>query len=72
MSESRPEDRNARETWRAFEDGATLAELEEFTADMRRRGAPGDARPRAALNGQGEITGIVCVTERDPTVLHVH
>lgn len=66
VTEGRPEDRNAREAWCAFENGATLAELEEFIAGMRQRGAPDDARPRVSHNGQREITGIVCVTERAP------
>jgi hypothetical protein len=65
-AEIRVEDRNARQAWRPFTDGATLDELAAFVADMRERGAPGDAHPTASLNSRGEIAGIACVTERVP------
>ncbi len=64
MTESRPEDRNARQAWHPFNDAATLDELAAFVADMREYGAPGDAHPTASLNSRGEITGITCVVER--------
>lgn len=64
----RPEDRNARQSFRDFDDGATLAELEEFIAAVRRRGAPDDAHPEVSVNRHHEITGIVCVTQRSPDV----
>jgi hypothetical protein len=64
---SRPEDRNARQVFRNFGDGATLAELEAFIADMRRRGASDDAHPEVTVNGRNEVTGITCVTERFPS-----
>jgi hypothetical protein len=63
----RSEDRNARQAFRDFNDGATLTELEEFVAAMRRRGAPDDAHPEVTLNDHHEIVGIVCVTERFPS-----
>lgn len=61
----RPEDRNATEHFRTFDDAATLADLEEYVRVLRDRGAPGDAHPRVMVNGHGEVTGIVCVTERE-------
>lgn len=62
----RPEDRNSREVWRPFTPVATLAELEEFIADARRRGAPDDAVPRFATNAAGEAAAVVCLVERHP------
>ena len=62
----RLEDRNCSQAFDVFPDGATLAELEAFIGQLRERGAPDDARPRVKLNEHGEISGIVCLTERHP------
>ena len=45
----RPEDRNARQSQRAFAEGATLGELEEHIAFLRSLGAPGDAHPKISI-----------------------
>jgi hypothetical protein len=64
----RPEDRNATQVFDAFPDGATLAELEEFTRLLRDRGAPDDAHPRVKLSEHGEVIGMVCTVERHPEI----
>jgi len=61
---TRPEDRNARQRFEAFPDGATLTELASFITEMQGLGAPGDAHPTVKVNEDGEIIGIVCVTKR--------
>lgn len=65
---TRPEDRNARQRFEAFEDAATLTELASFITEMQGLGAPGDAHPQVKVNEDGEIIGIVCVTKRQPEV----
>ena len=55
----------------AFADGATLAELEQHIAYLRSLGAPGDARPRIGVNGDCEVTMMICaVLRRTLQVLH--
>ena len=60
----RSEDKNARQVQRAFADGATLAELEQHIGYLRSRGAPDDAHPRVGVNGDYEITVMICVVQR--------
>ena len=60
----RPEDNNARRVQQAFDNGATLAELERHIAFLRSRGAPDDAHPRVGVNDDYEITMMICVVER--------
>jgi hypothetical protein len=65
---TRPEDRNAGHRFEAFEDAATLADLEAYIAHVRSLGAPDDAHPTVELNEDNEIIGIVCVTRRHPEI----
>jgi len=60
----RPEDKDASQDQRAFADGATLAELEEYIAFLRSLGAPGDAHPKVGANDNYEVTMMICVVER--------
>jgi hypothetical protein len=60
----RPEDIDARQDQRAFASGATLAELEQYIAYVRSRGAPDDAHPKVGVNDNYEITTMICVVER--------
>lgn len=60
----RPEDKNARQVQKAFADGATLAELEEYIAFLRALGAPGDAHPKVSVTDDYEVTMMICVVER--------
>jgi hypothetical protein len=60
----RPEDIDARQDQRAFASGATLAELDQYLAFLRSRGAPGDAHPRVGVNDDHEVTMMICVVER--------
>ena len=66
---ARPEDRNSAQRFEPFPDGVTLAELEQYVRHLRELGAPDDAHPRAKLNEDGEIIGIVCTTKRHPELL---
>jgi hypothetical protein len=45
-------------------DGATLAELEQHIAFLRSLGAPDDAYPRIGVNGDYEVTMMICVVQR--------
>jgi hypothetical protein len=60
----RPEDRDARQDQRAFADGATLAELEQYIAFLRSLGAPDDAHPKVGVSDDYEVTIMICVVER--------
>ena len=60
----RSEDIDARQDQRAFASGATLAELEQYIAFLRSRGAPDDAHPKVGVNDNYEITTMICVVER--------
>ena len=60
----RPEDKEARQDQRGFASGATLAELEQYMAFLRSRGAPDDAHPKVGVNDNYEITTMICVVER--------
>jgi len=60
----RPEDKDARQDQRAFASGATLAELDQYIAFLRSRGAPDDAHPKVGVNDNYEITTMICVVER--------
>jgi hypothetical protein len=60
----RPEDKNARRVQQAFDNGATLAELERHIVFLRSLGAPDDAHPRVGVNDDYEITVMICVVER--------
>ena len=60
----RPEDKDARQDQRAFAAGATLAELEQYIAFLRSRGAPDDAHPKVGVNDNYEVTMMICVVER--------
>ena len=64
----RPEDRYARQVQQAFADGATLAELEQHLALLRSLGAPDDAHPRVGVNEDYEVTMMICVVRRRPTL----
>ncbi len=64
----RPEDKNARQVQQAFNNGATLAELEQHIAFLRSLGAPDDAHPQIGVNDEYEVTVMICVVER-PTLL---
>jgi hypothetical protein len=64
-TDTRPEDRNARQLWETWSDGATLAELEVFIAVARERGAPDDAHPEVGKNERNEIVSMTCVTQRE-------
>ena len=60
----RPEGKDAPQDQRAFASGATLAELEQYIAFLRSRGAPDDAHPKVGVNDNYEITTMICVVER--------
>jgi hypothetical protein len=60
----RPEDIDARQDLRAFADGATLAELEQYIAFLRSLGAPDDAHPKVGVSDDHEVTMMICVVER--------
>ena len=60
----RPEDKNARQDQRAFANGATVAELEQYIAYLRSLGAPDDAHPKVGVSDDYEVTMIICVVER--------
>ena len=60
----RPEDNNARRVQQAFDNGATLAELERHIVFLRSLGAPDDAHPRVGVNDDYEVTVMICVVER--------
>jgi hypothetical protein len=64
----RPEDKNARQVQRAFPSGATLAELEQYIAFLRSRGAPDDAHPKIGVSDDYEVTMMICVVERRPAL----
>ena len=64
----RPEDRNARQVQHAFASGATLAELEQHLAFLRSLGAPDDAHPKVGVNEDYEVTMMICVVRRRPTL----
>ena len=65
---TRPEDRNSTTRFEAFEDAATLDQLEAYITELRGFGAPGDAHPRVKSNDDGEIIGIVCTVKRHPEI----
>jgi len=60
----RPEDIDARQDQRAFAEGATLAELEQYIAFLRSLGAPDDAHPKIGVSDDYEVTMMICVVER--------
>ena len=60
----RPEDKNARQDQRAFANGATVAELEQYIAYLRSLGAPDDAHPKVGVSDDYEVTMMICVVER--------
>jgi hypothetical protein len=60
----RPEDKDARQDQRAFANGATLAELEQYIAYLRSLGAPDDAHPKVGVSDDYEVTMMICVVER--------
>jgi hypothetical protein len=60
----RPEDIDAQQDQRAFADGATLAELEQYIAFLRSLGAPDDAHPKVGVSDDYEVTLMICVVER--------
>jgi hypothetical protein len=64
------EDKKCIQVQQAFADGATLAELEQHIAFLRCLGAPDDAHPRIGVNGDYEVTMMICVVQRrTPQVL---
>ena len=67
----RPEDKDARQDQRAFASGATLAELEQYIACLRSRGAPDDAHPKVGVNDNYEITTMICVVQRPLATRHL-